>query len=586
LSNKYGIDTSHEHKTGCPRCIRRGQDKSKNNLHVYGEGKGAFCWSCEFTIPSDEWLEQNGETNEDEEEQVYVGSYFDLDVNGKIKKQTGTDSKGYRGIRSDISRPFGVRYLYNEEDGSVAATYYPTTQNYEISGYKVRHHPKRFEAIGESGKSCELFLQFAFKNTTEQRVVIAAGEIDALSCYQMLADYQKTKGYEPIPVVSSTIGEAGTAKQIQSQYEWFSRFTKIIICADQDEAGKKAVDKIAKVLPKGKVFVMNLPLKDANCMLEAGKEKQFINSFFTANSYTPDGIVGSGELMDKIKEAALVPRIPLPPFMHRLQTLMAGGIPLGTILTMGSMSGAGKSTISEEMVYYWVFNSPHKIGIVSLESDCAQYGTKILSRHISKKIDLIDDSQLKVDFLSSDDIEEKANELFRNNDGSHRFHLIDERDGGLDSLKNQIMELIVACDCRVLILDPLTDVLDGMSNDEQSVFMKWLKGMVKSHQVTFILISHVRKSSSGAKANSTGADLHEEDFMGSSSIFKSSACNLLFTRNKEHEDDVLRNVTTMKMTKCRWTGRTAPIAGQFFYSNETHTLSDYEDWLLENPKEF
>jgi len=289
---------------------------------------------------------------------------------------------------------------------------------------------------------------------------------------------------------------------------------------------------------------------------------------------------------DIIKEAALVPKIPLPPFMHKLQNLMAGGIPLGTILTMGSMSGAGKSTISEEMVYYWVFNSPHKIGIVSLESDCAQYGTKILSRHISKKIDLIDDSQLKVNFLNTDDVQEKANELFRNNDGTHRFHLIDERDGGLDSLKSQIMELIVACDCRVIILDPLTDVLDGMSNEEQSVFMKWLKGMVKSHQVTFILISHVRKSSSGAKANSTGADLHEEDFMGSSSIFKSSACNLLFTRNKEHEDDVLRNVTTMKMTKCRWTGRTAPIAGQFFYSNETHTLSDYEDWLLANPQEF
>lgn len=122
-------------------------------------------------------------------------------------------------------------------------------------------------------------MQHAFKNTIEQRVVIAAGEIDSLSCYQMLSDYQKTKGYEPIPVVSSTIGEAGTAKQIQSQYEWFSRFSKIIICADQDEAGKKAVDKIAKVLPKGKVFVMSLPLKDANCMLQAGKENNLLTHF-------------------------------------------------------------------------------------------------------------------------------------------------------------------------------------------------------------------------------------------------------------------------------------------------------------------
>lgn len=571
-------------KNPCPRCRRRGQDRAGNNFHFYGEGLGGYCHACEYTVPSDDWLAEHGEIKEDEEEFEVVGSYFDKEVNEKIKKQTGVDSKNYRGIRTEISRPFGVRYAYSEEDGSVVSSYYPATHDYEISGYKVRHHPKRFEGIGETGKDCELFMQFAFKNTTEQWVVIAAGEIDALSCFQMIADHQKKKGYEPTPVVSATIGESGAHKQIQAQYEFFSKFSKIIICADQDEAGKKAVEKMAKVLPKGKVFVMNLPMKDANEMLQAGKEKQFISAFLGATSYTPDGIVGSGELMDRIKQAALVPRIPLPPFMHRLQNLMAGGIPLGTILTMGSMSGAGKSTISEEMVYYWVFHSPHKIGIVSLESDCAQYGTKILSRHISKKIDLIDDSELKINFLNSDDVATKANELFRNDDGSHRFHLIDERDGGLESLKNQIMELIVACDCRVIILDPLTDVLDGMSNDEQSVFMKWLKGMVKSHQVTFILISHVRKSSSGAKANSTGADLHEEDFMGSSSIFKSSACNLLFTRNKEHEDEVLRNVTTMKMTKCRWTGRTAPVAGQFFYSNETHTLYDYEDWLIDNPQ--
>jgi hypothetical protein len=115
--------------------------------------------------------------------------------------------------------------------------------------------------------------------------------------------------------------------------------------------------------------------------------------------------------------------------------------------------------------------------------------------------------------------------------------------------------------------------------------MKWLKGMVKSHKVTFILISHVRKSAGGSKANSTGADLHEEDFHGSSSIFKSSACNLLFTRNKEAPSELERNTTTMKMTKCRWTGRTAPVAGKFFYCNETHTLYDLNDYLRDKPQE-
>ncbi|WP_216648926.1 hypothetical protein, partial [Stenotrophomonas sp. MY18] len=87
----------------------------------------------------------------------------------------------------------------------------------------------------------------------------------------------------------------------------------------------------------------------------------------------------------------------------------------------------------------------------------------------------------------------------------------------------------------MIILDPLQDILDGMSNEEQAVFMRWQKGMNKSHKVTFININHVRKSGQGGKQNSQGADLSEEDFQGSSAIFKSGACNLLFTRNKEAE---------------------------------------------------
>lgn len=592
--SRYGlnIDLSKEGKTQCPRCRHNGKDRSHNNLMVYGldengKHRGSFCFSCEMTIPSQQWLEENGETIEEEYEDI-VGTEFNEEVHNKLKEITSVDPKGFRGLKRETCAFFGVRHEYSTANGELVAQYYPVTKDGTLVGYKKRAIPKQFTAIGDCSKSSDMFGYFRFAKSSGKYCVIAAGEMDQLSAFQILKDYNDSRGgdYEPIPVVSSTVGESAGFKQVQNHYEWFSRFERIIVIPDQDAAGKEALDKLAKVLPKGKVFVMTLPMKDSNEMLMAGKNKEFINAFFRASSYTPDGIVGSGDLMEKIKQAAVVPKIPLPPFMHKLQGLMAGGIPLGTILVMGSMSGAGKSTISEEMVYFWAFNSPHKIGIVSLESDCAQYGTKLLSRHISKKIDLIDDPLYKVNFLNSEEVDTKALELFKNSDGTHRFHLIDERDGGLDSLKEQIMQLIVACDCRVIILDPLTDILDGMSNEEQSVFMKWLKGMVKSHQVSFILISHVRKSSSGAKANSTGADLHEEDFMGSSSIFKSSACNLLFTRNKEHEDETLRNVTTMKMTKCRWTGRTSPVAGQFFYCNETHTLYDYDDWLIKNPQEF
>jgi hypothetical protein len=237
------------------------------------------------------------------------------------------------------------------------------------------------------------------------------------------------------------------------------------------------------------------------------------------------------------------------------------------------------------MVYYWIFNSPHRIGVVTLESEGGEYGTKVLSRHLGRKIDLIESTKDKLNFLNSEDTMKKEKELFEDENGSPRFHIVEDRDGGIESMKNLISNLVSTCEVKVIIIDPLQDVLDGMSVDDQAMFMRWMKGWVKSHGVTFININHVRKNSNTQKANSAGADLYEEDFQGSSSIFKSGACNILFTRNKEAEDEIERNTTYMKMTKCRWTGRTGFVS-KFYYDNATHTLYDFDDYVnMTNPNQ-
>ena len=90
----------------------------------------------------------------------------------------------------------------------------------------------------------------------------------------MLEDYRKGKGadFDPIPVVSSTIGESGSHKQIANHYEWLDRFDRVIVCYDQDDAGKKAVAELVKVIPKGKMHVMSLPMKDTNEMLTSARQ--------------------------------------------------------------------------------------------------------------------------------------------------------------------------------------------------------------------------------------------------------------------------------------------------------------------------
>ena len=607
VADKYGIDLYSEGKTACPKCVAKGMDNSGDNLMVYGvdrdgRHKGAHCFGgCGgFTIPSEEWLEENGVV--EEKEWNLVGSVFNAEIHAKLKESTTEDSFGYRAIRKDTTTFFGVRHDINGQTGQVEAQYYPCTQEakndygFELTGYKKRIIPKDFAGIGETGKDCHMFGQWRFLKARGRDILIVGGEVDQLSAYQMLADFRarenakKGQEYAPTPVISPTIGESGAFKQVVGQYEFFNKFDRVIICMDNDAPGREAAEKIAKALPKGKAYIMQMSMKDPNSYIwdkennrAVNKSGQFITEFFGCQPYTPNGIVGSGSLLNLMKAAAIVPKIPLPAFMHKVQKMMAGGIPLGRIVNLGSASGTGKSTIVDEMVYFWIFHSPHKVGVVSLESDCAEYGIKMASRHIGQKLELIEDMQYKIDLMNTPEFEKAVHELTYNEDGSHRWHLLDERDGGLDDLKEKVMELIIACDCKVIILDPLQDILDGMGNEEQAVFMRWQKGLVKSHKVTFININHVRKSQGGGKQNSAGADLFEEDFQGSSSIFKSAACNLLFTRNKEAECEIERNITFMKMTKCRWTGNTGPKAGEYFYANSEHTLYDLNDYLSRNP---
>ena len=410
--------------------------------------------------------------------------------------------------------------------------------------------------------------------------ISVSGNCDALSAYQMLNDYAKSKGHDyEFAVVSATTG-ANSYKQIAAQYRFLDKFDNIVVSYDNDQAGKNALEELVKILPKGKIKVMNMRYKDANEYLQKDQDRQFVNDFYDAEQYVPIGIVASNTISNDMRKELEIAKIPLPPFMHKLQDMMSGGIPLGRIINLGSASGTGKSTIVDEIIYYMLFNSPHMTGIVTLESTAGQYGIKLLSRHIGKKIELLSAEDAKK-LLEQDKVIEAENNLFNTESGAPRFYLVDDRDGDVENLQDAIENLIIGCGCKVVVLDPIHDIIAALPLEQQDEFMAWQKGMVKSHMVTFINVCHTRKTPNSSKAGSVGADLHEEDLMGSSALYKSAAANLMFTRNKEAEDEIEKNTTIMKATKIRWTGKTG-IAGRYYYDNEKHRLYDLDDWLKEH----
>ena len=572
--------------TACPSC------GSSDGLAIYSDDS-SHCFVCQKTVPSEEFKEANKEPKKvrksvrKEVMTEKVKTAVTSQQTEELKSRTSLSARGYRGIKDETLKTFGVRTEFNEETGEVYCTYYPCTVNGELSGWKPRVHPKQFGgSIGQTGSNCDLFGQFKFKNGGKT-VLIVGGEHDQLAAYQMLKEYYVSKGwdFEPV-VVSPTVGETGCAKQIAAQYTWFNQSDKIVVAMDSDEAGQKAIDKIVAALPKGKVFVAKWSGKDPNEMLLKGKERQFISDFYNAKAYVPAGVVGSNELYDKIVAQAEQIKVPFPPFLKTLNDMLGGGLNLGHIYTCSGVTGGGKTSLINEMIYHWLFHSPYQIGVVSMELNAGQYGEVLLSRHIQQKLAKLNHDD-KIKLLGTDQIRSMGKELFEKEDGSPRFMLIDDRDSSLEQFQDTIEQMIISSGVKIVVIDPWSDVLDGLSNEEQALAMKWLKSCIKSHGCSFFLINHVRKSQNGGKNDqSAGGKITESDIMGSSTIMKSASANILLMRNKDAEDIQERNTTNISLAKNRLLGLTGP-AGQVYYDFETHTLHDLEEWSKQNgPKDF
>lgn len=490
-----------------------------------------------------------------------------------IYANAGTDRSGYRGIKRAFNERLGILTEY-DDTGQVKYRYYPTKENKELTGMKIRIcADKKFYSRGRNSVKGDLFGMYSVPNA--RHAVIVGGEEDTAAALQMFVEYFHSKNYNTsqVEVLSATTGEGSTKTQIQNNYEYLDKFEKIYVCMDQDKAGNEARDKVLEVIPASKAYVIEMTQKDPNEALLNNATREFINAYYNAKKHTPAGILSSSSLSSAIRKALSQEKLTLPPFMSKISELMAGGIPIPAIINIAAKTGIGKTTIINEILYHWFFHSPYKVGVVSLELSAGEYGVAMLSRHLGVKLNL-KNTQEVLEFLERPEVKEAERNLLMDEEGNDRWYLLDERDGSLEALKKKVEQLIISCGCRVIVLDPLQDILDGLSNEDQSLFMKWQKQTIKAKECIFVNISHVRKGN--------GDKLSEEDLAGSSTIIKSGHCNIIVDRDKEAEDAFEKNTLKVIMPKCRWTGHTGK-AGEWYYDIKSHTLWDKDQFLQANP---
>jgi len=529
----------------CPSCRERGEDTKGDNKAVYADGHG-YCFSCSTYFPSQE---QDNYQPQQEVSTMHTG----------LVEPRGTISEiRDRKISKSICEKYGVKLAFNQE-AEVIAHYYPyyDKDTHELIGYKERHvKTKGFNIIG-TNRNAGLFGQDSFKSG-QKYITITEGEIDALSISEMFDG--------KYAVVSVKNGASAAYRDIKENLEFVESFDNIVICFDQDEAGKKAVKEIQDLFTPGKLKICKLPLKDANEMLLANRIKDFTECWWNAKEYTPVGIVRGSDTWDYVNKNKDV-RTVLYPWKGLNEVTY--GFRQKELVTITSGSGMGKTSVVKELEAHILNVTDDNLAIIHLEEDIDRSVKGLMSIecnlpiHIPKYEELLSEEEEKV--LWQKAVGDK-NVFFYDHFGSMSE----------DSLLNVIRTFAKSYDCKWIVLDHLSIVIseqDGILDERKAIdaIMTKLRKIVQETGIGLFLISHLRRPQ--GKAHEEGGQVSLSELRGSAAIAQLSDMVFGLERNQQAEEESERNTTTVRVIKNRFCGLTGK-ACQLMYNKDTGRLGE------------
>jgi archaellum biogenesis ATPase FlaH len=578
----------------------KGDCASSDAMAVYLHDDGshsATCWSCESSAPEFDFdsMESSCKTFHKKEAQVFI-NLPSLEV---VRDEYIAVDNKQRHLRAEVYEFYGVKHEISGDGETIDKVFYPTYREDHV-GYRIRgRYPeghvdggklKDFSQgmIGDTKKGIQLFGQWLFRPDKYKRLFIVEGEEDAVTGYHMTSLKTKSKEGYAFTSVPSGANIAG----LKAQLEYIGQFDEIYLCFDKDKAGDALLEKAVKLLPVGKVRIMNLPsgCKDISDLWQRttnnGTRKAAVEALWSciwnSEKYSPAGIYSMSEGWNSYLNRGKEILIPFPDSFGDLNKRTYGGYALGEIVTIAAPSSVGKSSFIKEMIYTALEKTNYNIAICSFEETLDEFIEGMLSVHMSTQLNEIsfDERDRKAEWEAFQEllkmrgeVRDAINEIMEEDKLSYdRIHFLDHQ-GACDGeeLLNKIDFMIDGLDCKIVIVDPITLALSASDMDEDEFASEIVKRVKRKH-IAWINVHHVRKNAGGQTANSEGGDIAEEDMKGSGVWFQTSMINLLLTRNKVHRIDEIKNTTTIKMSKCRRHGKSTGIVGWTLYQIATGRL--------------
>lgn len=608
----------------CPACQKNGHDKSGNHLMIFDDGAG-YCsrghfhdggkpyyqspeggieitelpinGTIKYTTSQFKELVKEGKLNDpklraialggmrmadrwevmSEEERAEVTEEWQADVTWfedlKIKNLIS------RHIRGDIAKLYNVR-VGHDADGKVSRHYYPRYESGHLVGAKCRTLPKDFK-FGHLGKlfgDQDLFGANTLSNVLDKgrrrdTLLVTGGELDALAAQQMLMDAATGdwKG-KPYHVWSINKGEA-CLQEIIANREAISQFKKVIWAFDGDEVGQKLNQQASRLFP-GKSYVLEYPsgCKDANKALMAGKNKEFVDSWFNAKSSEEvfkSQIKSAGSMRAELKEAMPEPGLSWP--WKRLNKITLG-IRKHQLYVITAGSGVGKTEFLREVVKHLIDVHGESVGIISTEDPFKKVSRAFIGKWIDKRIELPPTNDPKDDGYREvfDYTKEEADDAIDYVADTGKFFVADlEGDYSMEKVEQTCLEF-EAMGIQNIFIDNLT----GIKLDEKQFGgkvgaldegVKRIGNIKDRLPVSIFLVTHLSKPGQGRTPYEEGGDVYLTDLRGSGSIAFWASYVLASKRNTMAADLDERITTYISCIKDRdqgiYTGTSITLKG-------------------------
>lgn len=454
-----------------------------------------------------------------------------------------------RRISEETCKKYGVGFT---ENGDQAYPYYD--KNGQLKAYKFRKSEvKGFLSKGDINESV-LFGQQLFSPGSSKQITITEGETDALAAYQMQGSRY--------PVVS--VKSASSAKRdCVSAFEYLNSFEQIVVNFDKDEPhkhpatgethypGQEAAQQVAALFPLGKVRILLLDkAKDACDYLKQGWEKNYIDEWWKAPTFIPDGLKFAKDMWGDVVKKDNYETIPYP--WEGLNDLTYG-IRLSELVTFTADPKIGKTQILREIVYSALSNTDKGLGLIFLEEPNKHTLLGLMSLSANKPLHLPD--------VRSEVSDDELMGYFKSCYPDDRVVLWDHFGSShIEKVLDKIRHM-AALGCKYIVLDHLSIVVSDQNGDERKKLDEIatkLKTLCMELNIAVLTVVHQNRKG---------------EIRGSMGIEQLSNIVIKLHRNKLDEDEWRRNITEVVVQDNRFCGRTGP-ASFLYYESTTGRLSE------------